>query len=287
MQLTTLTELVHSPSLRIDRQAGLIRGVKVLGYESANGRSYQRQAVSRARPLYEGIRVNIDHVPAGRGDADRKLADRFGRLVNVRETESGLFADLDYLRSHPLAELMAEAAERMPEALGLSHNAEGRVRTGDDGRQVVEEIVRVKSVDLVSDPATTRTLFESHATGATGAGGASATDGAGAATGSSPEAGGANAATEPPCSLEEARHLCAAAGITPLEPLVEALAALPTPAQRQALLEVWPAPQPLGSAPAYAPPRSAAPRQHTATGGRLPVDLANPQATAAFLRGRG
>ena len=82
-----------------------------------------------------------------------------GHPKDVAAREDGLYGDLHYLRSHPLAEMTAEAAERLPEALGLSHNAEGRVAQSG-GTAVVEEIVRVRSVDLVADPATTRSLFE-------------------------------------------------------------------------------------------------------------------------------
>ncbi len=157
--LVPLFEFVVSPCARVDRDAGVIRDVKVLGYASANGRRYTPESVRRAVALYEGVRVNVDHPPSTRPEAERPLAARFGVLKNVAVREEGLFADLHYLRSHPLAEMTAEAAERMPEALGLSHNAEGRVAQ-QAGQTVVEEIVRVRSVDLVADPATTRSLFE-------------------------------------------------------------------------------------------------------------------------------
>lgn len=146
---------------QVDRAAGVIRGVKVLGHVSANGREYSKGAVTQARGLYEGIRVNVNH-PSKPGEA-RSLNDRFGRLVNVRETGDGLYADLEYLKAHPLAEMTAEAAERMPDQLGLSHNAEGRV-VNRGGKKLVEEITRVRSVDLVSDPATVRGLFEAEGT---------------------------------------------------------------------------------------------------------------------------
>jgi hypothetical protein len=57
--------------------------------------------------------------------------------------------------------MVVEAAERMPEALGLSHNAEGKV-SSKNGEVLVEEITRVRSVDLVSDPASTESLFEAE-----------------------------------------------------------------------------------------------------------------------------
>jgi hypothetical protein len=154
----TLFEYVASGELRVDRGLGVIRDVKVLGLESANGRRYTPEALARALPLYQGTRVYVDHPQAARGQ-QRRLVEGFGRLQNVREGEGGLYADLYYLKSHPLAELTAEAAERMPETLGLSHNAVGRVRQEGEAT-IVEEILQVRSVDLVGDPATTAGLFE-------------------------------------------------------------------------------------------------------------------------------
>jgi hypothetical protein len=50
-------------------------------------------------------------------------------------------------------------AENAPENVGFSHNVEAVVKR--EGEQViVEEIVAVRSVDLVADPATTCGLFE-------------------------------------------------------------------------------------------------------------------------------
>lgn len=157
---TELREIHTSQTVKVDRERGVLKGVKVIGFESANGRSYPRATLEKARGLYEGARVNVDHLDKN-GKSDRSVADRFGRLTNVAMTQEGLFADLEYLKTHPLAETTAEVAERMPEMLGLSHNAEGRVRF-DKGRAIVDEIIRVRSVDLVSDPATTKGLFESE-----------------------------------------------------------------------------------------------------------------------------
>jgi len=161
MRKQTLREIQTADGAEVDREAGVIRGVKVLGYESLNDRTYERAAVKKAIPMYEGIRVNIDHNDKQNPSKDRRVADRFGRLVNIHETKTGLVGDLEYLKSHRLAEQTTEVADRMPEMLGLSHNAEGRTRR-DKGRTIVEEITRVRSVDLVSDPATTRSLFESE-----------------------------------------------------------------------------------------------------------------------------
>lgn len=153
----------NTSSLRVDRDAGVIHGVKVLGLESANGRRYTPEAVRQAARLYEGVPVNIDHPSDGQGAAARECDARFGQLRNVQVRADGLYADLHYLKAHPLAERICEAAERMPDAFGLSHNAEGRGEQ-EDGVLVIREIADVHSVDLVSDPATTQGLFEHRTT---------------------------------------------------------------------------------------------------------------------------
>ncbi|MBN2579248.1 MAG: hypothetical protein JXB10_09675 [Pirellulales bacterium] len=145
--------------MRVDRQAGVIRGVKILGLSSRNGRTYPDETLARAVALYENAKVNVNH-PKGSPLAPRDYQDRLGAIrdVAVRPGE-GLFADLHFNPKHALAEQLAWDAEHAPENVGFSHNVEARTaRRG--GQVVVEAIVRVQSVDLVADPATTRGLFE-------------------------------------------------------------------------------------------------------------------------------
>jgi len=149
-------------SVQVDRAAGMIRGVKVLGLESRNGRTYLPEALAQAVPLYEGAKVNVNH-PKGGPQAPRDYQDRIGAIRNVAlRAGEGLFADLFFNPKHALAEQLVWDAEHAPENVGFSHNVEARTsRAGD--RVVVEAILRVQGVDLVADPATTRGLFESAA----------------------------------------------------------------------------------------------------------------------------
>jgi hypothetical protein len=141
---------------RVDRDQGRIFGVRVLGLKSKNGRRYLREAVTAAAPLYEGARVYLNHKPEG----DRFTRERWGKLVNVRAAEDGgLIADLDYLKNHPETEATLEAIERFQD-VGLSHDSMGRSRL-EGGERVIYEIVKVNSVDLVENPATTENLWES------------------------------------------------------------------------------------------------------------------------------
>jgi len=156
-----LEEVVRSKPASVEAQTGIIRGVKILGLESVNGRRYSPTALKGAVRMYEGRAVNVDH-PNKPGDR-RSSYDRFGKLSGVHFREGqGLYGDLHYLKTHPLAGPVAEAAKRMPDLFGLSHNAQGDGRSGTDGVFVVESLTAVRSVDVVADPATTRGLYESR-----------------------------------------------------------------------------------------------------------------------------
>jgi hypothetical protein len=162
-----------SAKLKVDRQAGVIYGVRVCGRFSPNthgdpeatqGTEYLHEALEAARPLYEGAKVMCDH-PAdkNRPAGDRPVRDVFGVLRNYRVEPDGSRADLHYLKKHPMAESVVEDVERGMGLYGLSHNARDGSpgRAVRDGRRVVSRIESVRSVDLVDRPATNKNLWES------------------------------------------------------------------------------------------------------------------------------
>lgn len=149
-------------TLCVDREAGVIRGVKILGFESRNGRRYPPETLTRARDLYEGAKVNVNH-PGTHATAPRDYRDRIGVIRNVAfDPAEGLFGDLHFNPKHALAAQLEWDAGHAPENVGLSHNVLARTVRRDD-RVVVEAITQVLSVDLVADPATTRGLYEERA----------------------------------------------------------------------------------------------------------------------------
>lgn len=161
-----LQEFVTSGNLqlRVDRAAGVIRGVKLLGLSSRNGRRYLTQALTDAIGLYEGAKVNINH-PKGHPLAPRDYQDRLGvvRDVTFRSGE-GLFGDLHFNPRHSLSEQLVWDAEHAPQNVGMSHNV--LARTKQHAKEtVVEAITKVQSIDLVADPATTSGLFEEEGRG--------------------------------------------------------------------------------------------------------------------------
>ena len=72
---------------RVDRQAGVIRGVRVLGRISKNGREYTAEAVRNAVGLYEGRAVNLDHPDSA--NRDRSVSSRIGWLSGVKQSSDG------------------------------------------------------------------------------------------------------------------------------------------------------------------------------------------------------
>lgn len=143
------------------REKNRIKDVHVLGFESKNkkrGKSYQysKEAVQEAAPLYEGIDVYVNHT-----DADTKprdIRDKIGFIENVYyKEEVGLKGDLVLNEKHDFYEQFIWWADNRPSQIGLSHHAGG---VFNRSKGLCESIRVVRSVDIVTRPATTKGLFE-------------------------------------------------------------------------------------------------------------------------------
>jgi hypothetical protein len=125
-----LYETAHTATndVRIDRDAGVIFGVKIIGCDSRNGRHYPNDTLRQAIPLYENSKVNLDH-PDGDPRKSRSYHARFGMIRNVhlRENE-GLYADFWFNPRHTIAEQLLWDAEHAPDNVGFSHNVEAVVK---------------------------------------------------------------------------------------------------------------------------------------------------------------
>lgn len=153
----TITAIERAPfaSSKVNREGGYIDGVLICGVQSRNGRDYPTAVLSRDYAKYEGVVVNADH-----GD-ESTVARRLGWFSDVQPGQDGRpRGRLNVLKSHPLAEAVFEAAERNPGLFGMSHVAVCSTKR-INGRETVESINRVLSIDLVADPATTKSLYES------------------------------------------------------------------------------------------------------------------------------
>lgn len=161
---TRFTELVEQLTpANVDRAAGVIRGVKILGRQSRNGRRYSDQALATALSLYEGAKVNLNHAPAADAPPGRRRFEEvFGEIRRVERRDEAICGELHFLTCHPLAATICEAAERFPHQFGLSHHAAGPTHRADDGTWIVDDLTQVYSVDIVAAPATSQGLFESE-----------------------------------------------------------------------------------------------------------------------------
>lgn len=137
----------------------VLKNVRVLGWVSRNNRVYPKDVVAKNLHKYESAIVNIDH-PTREGP--RKYEDRFGRIINVRMEQDGIYGDLVYNPEHPLAKSFKWWAENDPKAIGLSHNITAKTKYSPDGFETITDIDTVDAVEVVSDPGTTNGLFEHY-----------------------------------------------------------------------------------------------------------------------------
>lgn len=142
----------------VDREACEVRGVKLCGLTSKNGRVYKESALRSAVGLYEGAKLNVDH--RTKETPSRSYASRLGvaRNVEFREGE-GIFGTVKYNPKTAVAEQFLWDCENLPESCGFSHDVAART-SRQGGKMFVEEITEVNSIDLVADPATVKSVKE-------------------------------------------------------------------------------------------------------------------------------
>lgn len=155
---------------RVDRERGIIFGAKLVGKESPNchdrpevtrGTYYTPLAMQEELALIpaDGAKLNINHPKDRKVRVDREAEDRLGKAKDPFIFEDELYGDLHLLLSHPMAERLMEAAERMPDAFAISHNVRGDGPV-EDGVWVITHIGVLKSFDVVADGGTNKSLFE-------------------------------------------------------------------------------------------------------------------------------
>jgi hypothetical protein len=156
---------------KVDRERGVVEGVRVVGPVSKNGRKYPGAVLAAAAGKFAAP-VNVGHHfhPETFLPLPVPPADRFGRVEATAPNADGVNGRLRFNPKHPFAEPFAWACENDPGQFSFSPLMEVRWKAGRDGRpeldadgdRVAEEIVGVASVDIVSDGGTTATIFESR-----------------------------------------------------------------------------------------------------------------------------
>jgi hypothetical protein len=139
---------------KIDRESGVLRGVKIMGSRSKHGYDFESSAIAANRSRFEGMAVGLDHdYKAGPLTIDHT----WGTLRDVDAT--GSRGDLHFNKSHPRTEQILENIEREIGPVSLSPVYEQFTEENRSGRRVVTSFV-AKRIDVVVGGATTRTMFE-------------------------------------------------------------------------------------------------------------------------------
>lgn len=143
----TLTE-----QLQIEQATDNKMTVKICGLTSRNKREYPIHVLQEAMPMYQDHPVYLDHAER---QINRKYIERVGHLSNLEIKADGLYAMLNINPHHQLAESLRYDFEHNTKKLGISQVVDAQMA----GSKVVK-ILEVKSVDIVNNPATTRSLKE-------------------------------------------------------------------------------------------------------------------------------
>lgn len=147
---------------KVDVAAGTIIGARLCGEHSKNGRRYERKAFTESRGKYEGAKSYFDHA---KGNGERSVRDLAAKITDVTIDNQGLPRGTlrFYDSTDPLSKKILNIAATSPGDIGLSHVARCKTRF-EGGVEVIESIELVESVDIVTDPATTKGFFESTQT---------------------------------------------------------------------------------------------------------------------------
>jgi hypothetical protein len=144
---------------RVNKETNTIHNIAVLTSLSLNNRIYTPSALKSIVPLINGTKSFVDHAYEPQGHSIMSL---LGEFRNPRLDGTTVRADLTILKSSQGRNIIFDLAEHFPHSVGFSIYAKGRFNENPDssGREVVEEIISLRSIDLVTEPATTHGLFE-------------------------------------------------------------------------------------------------------------------------------
>lgn len=153
--------VVQEKALKVGED-GVLRGAKLLGNKSLNGRFYSDTVIAAGINGYEGVKVYLNH-PRGRdGAVERDFNDWIGVVESPQARKGGAWGDIRFRTEHPRYREICEAVDKFANKCGFSHVADidSDVKSGTE---YVSRIGEVFSVDLVTDPATTKGISESRA----------------------------------------------------------------------------------------------------------------------------
>lgn len=157
MNIQILNESVFKELKKSDlnKKENKINNISLLGAFSKNNRIYTQEALESAVQIFEGSPAFYIHSQKDRNPRKELI----GKFTDLKVKNSRVKGTLNVLEKE--SDFIFDLADRMPELAGFSVNATVKYRK--EGKQeIIEEFLRRKSVDLVTDPATVQGLFESQ-----------------------------------------------------------------------------------------------------------------------------
>lgn len=165
MEGETITEtMVGVIEGTFDRKNMVIKDHVVLGPLSKNGYRYPvatQEAAIRGK-IFEGAKAYLNHPSAKEmGDA-RDVRDLIGEHKNVRLNGEKTYSDLFLVNNRTVQDHVLPIAESAPHLIGSSVVIRGKMKKVEGDLPEIEAIYACRSIDLVSEPATTNGLYESE-----------------------------------------------------------------------------------------------------------------------------
>ncbi len=136
----------------------VFKNVKLFGKNNRMGRKYSDKAVSQLVKLYQNAYVYVDHQdPKLFGKVGRSYNERVGEVKNPVLIDNEIYGDLYLNPKKAITESLVWDIENLSNGIGISHSI-----VGDETNGVIDYVKNVNSLDIVSDPSTTKTFYESY-----------------------------------------------------------------------------------------------------------------------------
>lgn len=140
----------------------IIKNSVILSRTSVNGRDYPDDVQEAAVPLFEGAKAFIDHPEPDKMHLPRNARDLLGEHRNVHFANGKTYSDIHLLNNDVVRGVILPIIEQKPHLCGNSVVVRINQKfEKETGRYRVEKILAARSVDIVTEPATTKGIFES------------------------------------------------------------------------------------------------------------------------------
>ena len=147
-----------------DKKNLIVKDHVVLGPLSKNGYRYPvatQEAAIKAK-IFEGAKAYLNHPTTKEMGEARDVRDLIGEHRNLRLNGEKTYSDLYLVNNRTVQDHVLPIAESAPHLIGSSVVIRGKMKKVENDLPEIEAIYACRSIDLVSEPATTNGLYESQ-----------------------------------------------------------------------------------------------------------------------------